>query len=196
MMSEMAQRINDMVKSMKEENQALRLHMFRTMKEETNALRKDMNRMWEWFEQHQQTNKHPPGHRPHSSAISASDYRQPSSHHQRDDLYESSPEPQLPPSQDYQITTRIQQNKAFKQALNSTTSKFNGSDAQEYVEWKRSFQLETSDLKLNSTQMLQLLEARTEKEPQQIVKNLRYVKIDIGHDYDLQMAWECLDQRY
>ena len=64
------------------------------------------------------------------------------------------------------------------------------------MEWKRSFQLETSDLKLNSTQMLQLLEARTEKEPQQIVKNLRYVKIDIGHDYALQMAWECLDQRY
>ena len=87
MMSEMAQSINDMVRSMKEENQALRLHMFRTMKEETNALRKDMNRMWEWFEQHQQTNKHPhppsgvmptvqqpTGHRPHSSAIPVFNY--------------------------------------------------------------------------------------------------------------------------
>ena len=66
---------------------------------------------------------------------------------------------------------------------------------QEYAEWKRSFQLEISDLQLNSTQVFQLLEARTEKEPQEIIKNLRHVKMAIGHDYALQMAWECLDQR-
>ena len=44
--------------------------------------------------------------------------------------------------------------------------------------------------------MLQLLEARTEKEPQHIIKNLRHVKMDIGHDYALEMAWECLDEKY
>ena len=44
--------------------------------------------------------------------------------------------------------------------------------------------------------MLQLLEAQTEKEPLQIIKSLRHVKSDIGHDFALQMAWECLDERY
>ena len=44
--------------------------------------------------------------------------------------------------------------------------------------------------------MLQLLEARTEKEPLHIIKSLRHVKSDIGHDFALQMAWECLDERY
>ena len=72
--------------------------------------------------------------------------------------------------------------------MSATTSKFNGSDAQEYAEWKNAFQFEISDLKLNSTQMLQLLEARTEKEPLQIIKSLRHVKSDIGHDFALQMA--------
>ena len=44
--------------------------------------------------------------------------------------------------------------------------------------------------------MLQLLEARTEKEPQQIIKSLRHVKSDIGHDYALERAWKYLDKRY
>ena len=61
---------------------------------------------------------------------------------------------------------------------------------------KRAFQLEISDLKLNSTQLLQLLEARTEKEPQQIIRSLRHIKTDIGHDYALRRAWKYLDKRY
>ena len=126
----------------------------------------------------------------------AREYKHPFPQHQRDDLYSPSREPSVPPSQECHITTRIQQNKAFKQALNATTSTFNGSDAQEYLEWKRAFQLEVSDLKLNSTQLLQLLEARTEREPQQIIKSLRHVKTDIGHDYALQRAWKYLDKRY
>lgn len=57
-----------------------------------------------------------------------------------------------------------------------------------------SFQLEISDLELKSTQMLQLLEARTRKEDQQIIRILRHIKIDIGHDYALQRAWKYLDK--
>ena len=114
-----------------------------------------MAQMWRKLDQFQQINyqahsssntmptvQRPPGYRLPNKETTHN-YRQPFPQHQGEEAYESSPEPQLPPSQDYQITTRIQQNKAFKQALSSTTSKFNGSDAQEYVEWKRSFQLET-----------------------------------------------------
>ena len=162
MMSEMVQNINDIFRSIKEENHALR----QDMKKENHVLRQDMAQMWRKLDQFQQINyqahsssntmptvQRPPGYRLPNTETTHN-YRQPFPQHQGEEAYESSPEPQLPPSQDYQITTRIQQNKAFKQALSSTTSKFNGSDAQEYVEWKRSFQLETSDLKLNSTQML------------------------------------------
>ena len=78
----------------------------------------------------------------------AREYKHPFPQHQRDDLYSPSREPSVPPTQECHITTRIQQNKAFKQALSATTSTFNGSDAQEYLEWKRAFQLEVSDLKL------------------------------------------------
>ena len=126
----------------------------------------------------------------------AYEYRHPFPQNQREDLHESSPESSTPQEEERHITTRIQQDKAFKQALNATTSKFYGSDAQEYAEWKKAFKIETSDLKLKSTQMLQLLEARTEKEPQQITTSLRHIKTDISHDYALERAWKYLDKMY
>ena len=49
---------------------------------------------------------------------------------------------------------------------------------------------------MSATQELQLLEARTELEPQQTIKNVRYVKCDIGPKQALQMAWKNLDDRF
>ena len=47
-----------------------------------------------------------------------------------------------------------------------------------------------------STQFLKLLEVRTELEPNQIIRDLRYVQIEMGPDSALQMAWEILNKTY
>ena len=60
-------------------------------------------------------------------------------------------------NQDNQISTRLQQGKAFKQALNDSSQKFNGIDAAEYAAWKKDLQSEIADLLLNANQELQIL---------------------------------------
>ena len=148
MMTELAQNINDMFYALRKD-----------MRKENHALRQDMAQIWERLEQPHQINhqahassgtmptvQRPPGYRLPNTETNLN-YRQPFPQHQRENAYESSSEPPALPSQDCPITTRIQQNKAFKQALSASTSKFNGSDAQEYAEWKSIFQLEISDLK-------------------------------------------------
>ena len=94
------------------------------------------------------------------------------------------------------IATRLRQEKAFKQLINTTTTKFNGKDVLEYAPWKTALSIETENLHLTSTQFLKLLEARTELEPNQIIKDLRYVQIEMGPDSALQMAWEILNKTY
>ena len=94
----------------------------------------------------------------------------------------------------YPIATRLRQEKAFKQLINTTTTKFNGKDVLEYVPWKAALAIETENLQLTSTQFLKLLEVRTEFEPNQIIKDLRYVQIELGPDSALQMAWEILNK--
>ena len=141
MMAEMARNFDDMCRGIKEENHALRL---------------DMARMWERMDQPSTSNAHfrAPGINLPTTSCHGQ-YRPPF----------PPTRPSSPTSStvnDVLIQTRLHQNKAFKQALAATTSRFNGLDAQEYVEWKRTFQLEVADLQLNSTQVLQLLEARTE----------------------------------
>ena len=84
----------------------------------------------------------------------------------------------------------------IKQVLSAASSKFDGKDALEYAPWKKALTTEIADLQLNATQQLQLLEVRTDLDPQKIVKNIRYVKSDIGPERALQMAWENLDSRY
>ena len=99
-------------------------------------------------------------------------------------------------NQDNQISTRLQQGKAFKQALNDSSHKFNGIDAAEYAAWKKDLQSEIADLLLTANQELQILESRTDLEPLQIIKNVRYVKNDISAEFALTMAWKNLDKRY
>ena len=55
------------------------------------------------------------------------------------------------------ISTRLRQEKAFKQLINTTTTKFNGKDVLEYVPWKAALAIETENLQLTSTQFLKLL---------------------------------------
>ena len=99
-------------------------------------------------------------------------------------------------NQDNLITTRLHQSKAFKQALNDPSHKFDGKDAAEYAAWKRNLKSEIADLLLTSIQELQILESRTDLEPLQIIKNVRYVKNDISAEFALTMAWKNLDKRY
>ena len=62
--------------------------------------------------------------------------------------------------------------------------------------WKRSLEIETEYLQLTATQWLQLLEARTEGEPNSILMRLRVFQIESDADFTLKRAWECLNERY
>ena len=68
-------------------------------------------------------------------------------------------------NQDNSISTRLHQSKAFKQALNDPSHKFDGKDAAEYAAWKKDLQSEIGDLLLTAAQELQILESRTYLEP-------------------------------
>ena len=72
-------------------------------------------------------------------------------------------------------------------------TKFNG-NALEYAPWKRALSIETENLQLTSTQQLQLLEVRTELEPLQMIKEHKYVQIELGPDIALEMVWDSLDK--
>ena len=43
---------------------------------------------------------------------------------------------------EHQVTTRLHQEKAFKNLLNATTSKFKGKDILEYALWKKTFAID------------------------------------------------------
>ena len=49
---------------------------------------------------------------------------------------------------------------------------------------------------LSASQERLLIESRTDLEPLQIVKNVRYVKYDISAEFALQMAWNNINKRY
>ena len=66
----------------------------------------------------------------------------------------------------------------------------------EYLPWKRSLKIETEYLQLTAAQWLQLLDARTEGEPNAILKRLRIVQIESDPEHALDRAWESLDERY
>ena len=46
------------------------------------------------------------------------------------------------------------------------------------------------------TQKIKLVEARTELEPHQIVKDLRCIEIEMGPETALKMIWDTLDKTY
>ena len=96
----------------------------------------------------------------------------------------------------FQVQIRRQQGKAFKQALNDSSQKFNKIDAAEYTDWKKDLQSEIQDLVLTANQELQILESRTDLEPLQIIKNVRYLKNYISAKFALTMAWKNPDKRY
>ena len=66
----------------------------------------------------------------------------------------------------------------------------------EYAPWKRALSIETENLQLTSTQQLQLLEVRTELEPLQMIKEHKYVQIELGPNIALEMVWDSLDKTY
>ena len=95
-------------------------------------------------------------------------------------------------SQDFRLSV----GKAFRSILNVPSLKFDGKESLEYLPWKRSLEMETEDLKLTATQWLQLLDARTEREPNAILKRLRIVQIESDPKNALRRAWESLNERY
>ena len=94
------------------------------------------------------------------------------------------------------LLIRLYQQKAFHQAIKVTSTTFDGKDLIKYGPWKKDLQNEIRDLALTASQELQLLESRTELEPLQIVKNVKYVKYEISDEFALQMAWNNLNRRY
>ena len=95
-------------------------------------------------------------------------------------------------SQDFRLSV----GKAFRSILNAPSLKFDGEESLEYLPWKRSLEIETEDLQLTATQWLQLLDARTEGEPNAILKRLRIVQIESDPNNALRRAWESLNERY
>ena len=69
-------------------------------------------------------------------------------------------------------------------------------DILEYAPWKRALAREIENLQLTPTQKIKLLEARTDAEPRQIVKDLRCIETEIGPKKALQMTWDALDRTY
>merc|ERR1712240_88948 len=91
---------------------------------------------------------------------------------------------------------RLSVEKAFRNLLNASSLKFDGKESLEYLPWKRSLKIETEYLQLTATQWLQLLDARTEGEPNAILKRLRIVQIGSDPEHALDRAWGSLDERY
>ena len=91
---------------------------------------------------------------------------------------------------------RLHQEKAFAKLLHTAATKFNGKDPMQYAPWKRAFKLEIASLHLTPTQELTLLEARTDLEPNQIIKELNYVHLELGPDVALQMIWDSFNKVY
>merc|ERR1711989_198085 len=79
---------------------------------------------------------------------------------------------------------------------NVSSLKFDGKESLECLPWKRSLEIETEYLQLTATQWLQLLDARTEEEPNAILKRLRIVQIESDPEDALDRAWENLDNRF
>ena len=69
---------------------------------------------------------------------------------------------------------------------------------EEFSVWLRgrAFILEIENFQLTATQELKLLEARTDLEPNEIMKELKCTHIEIGPDLALQMVWEILNETY
>merc|ERR1712148_155379 len=169
------------------------------MRDENQRLRTDVVQISQRMDQLQPNKRasaqaHPNTHAPTTLPNQRTQYRPPFPTHSH--ITEQAPVQAPLPVQDHHVTTRLNQDKAFKNLLNATTSKFNGKDVLEYAPWKRALNTEIEHLQLTPTQKLKLLEARTELEPHQILKELRFVHIEMGPDMALQMVWEALDKIY
>ena len=99
-------------------------------------------------------------------------------------------------SQESQIMLRLRQEKAFKSLMNSIAIKFDGKDAMEYAPWKEAFINEKANLHLTAAQELQLLDVRTELEPNQIIKDHRFIQIGFSPEAALASVWKSFDRRY
>ena len=61
---------------------------------------------------------------------------------------------------------------------------------------KKALAIELQNIQLSSTQQIQLLEERTELEPNQVIKDLRCIQIELGPDIALDMVWDTFDKTY
>ena len=187
---EMSSQLNTLIQNIND--------MFIVMRDENQRLRTDVVQISQRMDQLQSNRAsaqaHPNTHASTQQTNQRTNYRPPFPTHSH--ITEQVPG-QVPfPAQDQHVTVRLNQDKAFKNLLNATTSKFIGKDVLEYAPWKRALSTETENLQLTPTQKLKLLEARTELEPHQIIKELRFVHIEMGPEVALQMVWEALDKIY
>merc|ERR1712074_477801 len=180
----MGQHMSNMFMSMRTENQTLREEMRR----ENQTLTDGLAQMWDMITQsitrqnNLNTNALPPHNQPHNTTNNAQTIQPPTT------------PPLHTPEQ--QITTRLHQEKAFKNLLNATSTKFSGKDVLEYAPWKKALTVEKKNIQLNATQELQLLEARTEVEPNQLIRDHRILEFGFSPEIALEEAWKTLDKRY
>merc|ERR1712074_53821 len=80
--------------------------------------------------------------------------------------------------------------------VNFSSPKFSGKDVLEYAPWKKALTEEKRNLQLNATQELQLLESRTEAEPNQLIRDQRILQFGLSPEIALEEAWKTLDKRY
>ena len=109
--------------------------IFTAMRTEHRSLRENIDQMWGTLSQLQTQKKDTRTETPGNNPSAQNRYRSPFSV-QTHDREATLPASTTPPQKD-QTTTRLQQNKAFKQALNTANPKFNGKDHLEYAPWKR-----------------------------------------------------------
>ena len=178
--------------------------MFTIIRDENQHLREGMAQLWDLLAQQRQTpanttpaptqtNRHQ-----HPSRHPSPPQSNSPSHQTTPTIYHPHTSPHTPPTktETEQITTRLHQEKAFKNLLNASAHKFNGKDVLEYAPWKKALAIELKNIQLSSTQHIQLLEERTELEPNQVIKDLKCIQSELGPDTALDMVWETFDKIY
>merc|ERR1712074_445480 len=186
----MGQHMSNMFMSMRTENQTLREEMRR----ENQSLTDGLAQMWDMITQSitRQNNL---------TTTLPTSHNQPPNNPQniqpRNNSQTIQP-PTTPPlhTPEQQITTRLHQEKAFKNLLNATSTKFSGKDVLEYAPWKKALTAEKENIQLNATQELQLLETRTEAEPNQLIRDHPILQFGLSPEIALEEAWKTLDKRY
>ena len=105
-------------------------------------------------------------------------------------------QPDNPNIMSSQAKWKLRRNKALKQAMAVTTSTFTGEDGSTYRTWKNSIRREVADLEPDAEQWIDLLEKRTSRTAQKVVKRTKDILMESDPQLALDMIWEALDVRF